>query len=101
MLACAFLPFLPLIEDAIIRQLGDDDFAKREAATRFLSKLLQDTDGFRNLPALLVIKKARANKNPEIRRRIERLYDQNRSRYFLDCPYFCIFIAPDRIAGGL
>jgi hypothetical protein len=30
----AFLPFLPLIEDAMIRQLGDDGFAKREAATR-------------------------------------------------------------------
>ena len=36
---CAFLPFLPLIDDAMIRQLGDDDFARREAATRFLDNL--------------------------------------------------------------
>lgn len=48
MLAIAFLPFLPLIEDTMISQLGDDDFAKREAATRFLNKVLRNTDGLRS-----------------------------------------------------
>jgi hypothetical protein len=39
MLACAILPFLPLIVDAHIRQLGGEDFTKRETATQFLEKV--------------------------------------------------------------
>jgi hypothetical protein len=52
----AFLPFLPLLEDAMIRQLGDDDFAKREAATPFLEKVLQDTEAVKNYWALVRVK---------------------------------------------
>jgi hypothetical protein len=45
MLACAFLPFLPLIVDAQIRQLGHDNSAKREAAMQFLEKVMRTSRG--------------------------------------------------------
>ncbi len=90
----AFLPFLPLIEDAMIRQLGDDDFAKREAATRFLAKVLQDTDGCRNYSLLLAVKKARVDKNPEISMRAKRLYLENSSNYYREYLYLYITLNP-------
>ena len=92
MLACTVLSFLPLIVDAHIRQLGDDDFARREAATRFLSKVLQDTDGFRNYEALVMVRKTQEDKNPEIRLRARQLYQKHKSDFFLEYPYICITI---------
>jgi hypothetical protein len=65
----AVLPFLPLIEDAMIRQLGDDDFAKREAATRFLERMLKATNGIRNYWMLAKIVEAKASKDAETRNR--------------------------------
>jgi RNA polymerase sigma-70 factor (ECF subfamily) len=50
----AFLPFLPLIADAMIRQMGDDDFAKREAATRFLENTLWDREHDQHVVASLM-----------------------------------------------
>jgi hypothetical protein len=95
MLACAFLPFLPLIVDAQIRQLGDDDFSKRESATRFLSRVLADTDGFWNYSILLAVKKARENKSAEIKKRAKKLYDgayRNYFREYREYPFVCIAI---------
>jgi|SRR5579884_905553 len=91
MLACAMLPFLSIIVDTRIRQLGDDYFGKREAATRFLSKVLQDTDGCRNYSILLKVKKASECKDAEIRIRAQRLYETFRKQYFGEHRFFCIF----------
>jgi hypothetical protein len=96
--ACAILPFLPLIVDAHIRQLGDDDFAKREASTRFLKKLLQETDGIRNYEEVLVmVKKTQEDKNPEIRLRARQLYQKHKANFFLEYPYICITIKVDNV----
>jgi hypothetical protein len=87
----AVLPFLPLIEDAMIRQLGHDDFAKRETATRFLERMLRDTDGISNYYLFLSIKEAQESSDPEIRIRSRRLCDRN-AKYDTDLnsPWFCI-----------
>jgi hypothetical protein len=89
----AFLPFLPLIEDAMIRQLGDDDFVKREAATRMLEKMLQDTDGLSNYWMLVRVQKATSNQDQEIRFRTRHLYAQHRENFFLSYPYVCFVIS--------
>jgi hypothetical protein len=47
----AVLTLLPLIEDAMIRQWGDDDFARREAVTQSIKKVSQDADGIRHSPS--------------------------------------------------
>jgi hypothetical protein len=70
----AVLPFLPLIEDAMIRQLGGDDFAKREAATRFLESMLKDTNGIRNYWILAKIVEAKASKDAETRNRAKMIF---------------------------
>ena len=88
----AFLPFLPLIVDAHIRQLGDADFAKRAAATRFLSKVLQDTDGWKNQEAMAKIKTAMESKDAEIKHRATLLYNGNRWHYFQECPAVFIIL---------
>jgi hypothetical protein len=93
----AFLPFLPLIEDAMIRQLGNDDFAKREAATRFLVKVLRDTDGLRNYSALVKVHKATEHRDAEISRRAENLYLANKSKYILDYPYCMVILKGENI----
>lgn len=100
MIAIAFVSFLPLITDAMVRQLGDDDFAKREAATRFLAKVLQDTDGCRNYSVLLAVKKARADKNPERAIRAKRLYVDNGSNYYREYAYLHIELNPLDIPGA-
>jgi hypothetical protein len=86
----AFLPFLPLIEDAMIRQLGDDDFARREAATRVLERMLRDTDGIRNYWALERVMKVK--ENTEARRRAARLYHANKLKYILEHRYIVVVI---------
>jgi hypothetical protein len=45
MLACAFLPFLPLIVDAHISQLGDQREGKRMEAAIFLDKAMRNSRG--------------------------------------------------------
>jgi hypothetical protein len=90
MLACAFLPFLPLIVDAQIQRLGDDDFAKREAATRFLGRFLQDTDGMSNQWAFITIRDAQKNQSPEIRIRAKDLHDGCKSKYLLGYVRFAV-----------
>jgi hypothetical protein len=97
MLACTVLPFLPLIVDAHIRQLGDDDFARREEATRFLSKVLHDTDGFRNYDSLVMVRKTQEDKNPESRSRARQLYQKHKSGFFLEYPYICITLKMDNV----
>jgi hypothetical protein len=88
-LIAGFLPFFPLAEDAMIRQLGDDDLTKRESATRFLDKILEDTDGVSNYWMLKKVKDARSNQNQEIRKRAERIYIAHRSKYVID--HSCFF----------
>jgi hypothetical protein len=95
MLACAILPFLPLIVDAHIRQLGDDDFAKREAATQFLGKVLRDTDGYRNYTAMLAVKKARESKDAETKARADSLYRANKSKYVGEHSYLAVVLRID------
>jgi hypothetical protein len=88
----AVLPFLPLIEDAMIRQLGDDTYWKREAATRFLSRMLRDTDGIRSYWILLKVKKAAGDRREEVSRRADTLYRTYRPNYILDYPHgFAVF----------
>jgi RNA polymerase sigma factor (sigma-70 family) len=53
---------------ALIRQLGDDAFAKREAASKELEAI--------GVPALAALKKARASDDPEIRRRATLLHQK-------------------------
>jgi hypothetical protein len=86
----AVLPFLPLIEDAMIRQLGDDDFAKREAATRFLERVLQNTKDTPIHPLFLKIEEAHNGKNAEIRLRTRRLYSICRSKSILGHTFLCV-----------
>lgn len=50
---------------SLIRQLGDDDFAKREAATEELDAIGE--------PALDALRKAATDDDPEIRRRAEKI----------------------------
>jgi hypothetical protein len=88
----AFLPFLPLIVDAHIQQMGDDDFWKREAATRFLERMLQDTDGLSNYWMLVKVQKATTSQNQENRMRARHLYNQHREGFFLSYPYICFVI---------
>jgi hypothetical protein len=97
MLACAILPFLPLIVDAHINQLGDDDFTKREASTLFLAKLLGDTDGIRNYELYLLVKRVVVDKSKteETRLRAYQLYKDNREKYFLEYRYITIIITRD------
>lgn len=100
MIAIAFVSFLSLITDDMIRQLGDDDFAKREAATRFLAKVLQDTDGCRNYSVLQAVKKARADKNPERTIRAKRLYLDYGSNYYREYAYLFLTLNPLDIPGA-
>jgi hypothetical protein len=93
-IVAAVLPFLPLIEDAMIRQLGDDDFAKREAATRFLEKVLQDTDGIRNYDALVKVKRACESYDLECKERAKTLYKSHREKYVGEHPYVGVLIRP-------
>jgi hypothetical protein len=53
---------------ALIRQLGDDAFAKREAASKELLAI--------GVPALAALKKARASDDPEVRRRATLLHQK-------------------------
>src|SRR6516164_5886708 len=78
----AVLPFLPLIEDAMIRQLGDNDFAKREAATRVLERMLKDTDGLRNYWILAKVIEATTDSDAEVRTRVKELSAVCQSRQF-------------------
>src|SRR5438067_1354287 len=61
------LPFVPVVggDDAeiarLVKQLGDDDFAKREAATKRLEEIGE--------PALDAVTKATTSSDPEVRRR--------------------------------
>jgi hypothetical protein len=96
----AMLPFLPLIEDAMIRQLGNDDFAKREAATRLLERILQDTDGVRNYWALLRVKNT-AGMDLEAASRIKRLYLDHKSKYVLEHQFFVIIIKSDKVIENI
>ena len=89
---CAFLPFLPLIDDAMIRQLGDDDFRKREAATRFLvAEIKLGTWG-----GITKIQQATKSNNPEIARRSQSIWDKDRMIYLKprgdvrEHPYFFV-----------
>jgi hypothetical protein len=90
----AVLPFLPLIEEAMIRQLGDDDFAKREAATRFLENVLRDTDGIRNYGALVKVKMACESYDLECKERAKTLYKSHREKYVGEHPYIGVLIRP-------
>jgi len=51
--------------DVLIKQLGDDDFAKREAAGKALAEIGE--------PALSALQEAAASGEPEVRQRAERL----------------------------
>jgi hypothetical protein len=62
MLACAFLPFLPLIIDAHIIQLGDRRDGKRMEAERFLDKAMQNRRG---LDSYLIYEKIKTALNVE------------------------------------
>jgi hypothetical protein len=95
MLACAFLPFLPLIVDAQISQLGDDDFAKREAATRMIQMIVQDTDGFRYRWILGALQRASQSINPEVRLRTRGLYLESRPRFFQEYPWLYMVVRAD------
>jgi hypothetical protein len=57
----AVLPFLPLIEDAMIRQLGDDDFGKQKQAVVFLHKAIRSSYGLESLAVLERIQRAADN----------------------------------------
>jgi hypothetical protein len=94
----AFLPFLSLIVDTHIQQMGDDDFQKREASTRFLERMLQDTDGLSNYWVLVKVEKATTSQNQENRMRARHLYKQQRERFFLSYPYIC-FVIDDAMLG--
>jgi hypothetical protein len=83
---------LSVVISTAVDRLGDDNFARREAATRFLSKVLQDTDGIRNYEALAMVRKTQQDKNPEIRLRARQLYQKHKSDFFLEYPYICITI---------
>ena len=95
MLACAILPFLPLIVDAHIRQLGDDDFTKRNAAALFLEKVLRDTDGFRNHDAVVKLKRAMHSQDREVCNRARELYEVATPLYFRENPYVCVLFKAD------
>jgi hypothetical protein len=91
----AVLPFLPLIEDAMIRQLGDDDFAKREAATRFLGSILRRSGETRNYRLFLKLQESQNNTDAEICMRSKLLCQRNK-KHILDkkYPYFCVMLKP-------
>jgi hypothetical protein len=93
MSSLAILLFAVPFEEILILQLGDDDFQKREVATSYLSKALQDTDGCRNHSILLAVKKASEDKdkNLELRMRARRLYQDNYTRYFREYPYLLVY----------
>lgn len=58
-------PATPTQLAALVRQLGDDSYLKREAASRALAAL--------GAPALPALRKAAASADPEVRRRAARL----------------------------
>jgi hypothetical protein len=87
MLACAFLPFLPLIVDAHIRQLEDDDFARRTASAAFLDGILRDTDGYRNYGEFLQVKWARESKNSRIKAATTLLYERHKEKHIRNQPF--------------
>src|SRR5262245_24944225 len=99
MSSLAILLFAVPFEEMLILQLGDDDFQKREVATSYLSKVLQDTDGCRNYSLLLAVKKASEDKdrNLELRMRARRLYQDNYTRYFREYPYLLVYFNKDEL----
>src|SRR5271165_2652475 len=100
MLACAILPFLPLIEDAMICQLGDPNPAKHEAAMRFLDKMLRDSNGLRDYGAFRKIVDARGKGPPKAREWCCHLYWEHKDRYFLEYPYVVVVLS-NGVTGGL
>jgi hypothetical protein len=76
-----------LTADAMILQLGDPDFQKREAATQISHWGLQDTDKIRNHRLLVKVRKAREHRNPEIKARTCKLYDYHKKNYLLEYPF--------------
>src|SRR5215469_17729673 len=86
-------------ENVLVHYLGDDDFAKREAATSLLQDALRDTDGCRNYSLLLAVKKASADKDKslELRIRARRLYQDNYTRYFREYPYLLVYFNKDEL----
>jgi hypothetical protein len=62
--------------------------------------VLEDTDGCRNYEALVKVKKAREDKNPEIKMRAKRLYLDNGSNYYREYLYLYIKLNPLDIPGA-
>jgi hypothetical protein len=88
------------VEDILIPQMGDEDFAKREAATMLLSNVLKNTDGWWHQETLQAVERAsRGNISPEIRQRARRLYEDNHLLYYLGYPE--IIVRVDGEALGL
>jgi hypothetical protein len=90
----AFLPFLPLIEEAAIRQLKCHDRTSREAAMQTLTVMLRDTDGIRQYWVLDRVKKERDTL--EIRTEAEKLYVDHRSKYIQGHPFVFVVFALDK-----
>jgi hypothetical protein len=99
MSSIAILLFAVPFEEILILQLGHDDFQKRQVATSYLNNVLQDTDGCRNYSILLAVKKASEDKdkNPELRIRARRLYQDNYTRYFREYPYLLVYFNKDEL----